>query len=469
MMATQQAARDDHVRISLRLKLSLLITLLLVLTILLISAFLLRQAERGLTTEMTKRGLTHARDLANSAKSFVLAGDELSLSLLVSNAARDPDVAYVVVTEPEGKIVAHPDLGQVGKRFERSADLRPLGDEVLVETIVLPEHGRVIDIATPLMFRGVRVGALYLGFSRRSIDWALSRARMQTLLISAAMVLLAVAGAASLAAVLARPIQRLVDGTRAIATGNFDVSLPVPSRDEIGLLTESFNQMARSLREKDMIKRAFSRYVAREVVNEILKDPESLVLKEERRDVTVLFCEIRGFTHLAEQLSPAEVVRLLNDFYGQMIDATFKHDGTLNEFFGDGVMAFFGAPIPNRDHALHAVRTALAMRAGIRQLSQERVREGRMPITLGVGVHAGEVVAGTVGTEDRMKYAVVGDNVNLAARLLSSTSPDQILISQATYERVKDSVDARSLGMLQLKGKQSQVEVFEVVSLAGPA
>jgi adenylate cyclase len=135
-----------------------------------------------------------------------------------------------------------------------------------------------------------------------------------------------------------------VQGTRAVAGGNFQVSLKVPSRDEIGLLTTSFNDMARSLREKEMIKRAFTRYVARQVVEEILKDPEHLVLSGERREATVLFCDIRNFTPMTERLSPEEVIQLLNDFYTLAIETTFEHDGTLDKFMGDAVMAVFGHP-----------------------------------------------------------------------------------------------------------------------------
>jgi len=457
------------VRLSLRLKLSLLITSLLVLTVVLVSAFLLRQWERSLAGEMEKRGHTKARDLANSAKGSIISNDDLGLSVLVKDALKDPDVAYVVIADQDGKVLAHPDLGQVGRAVERVPGLKPLAGELLVQTITHPEHGRLIDFATPLVFSRVQVGALYLGFSQRAIEQALAAARSRTLLISAGMVLLGIMGAVGLAHVIVRPIRRLVEGTQAIAAGNFQVVLPVPSRDEIGLLTESFNQMAQSLREKEMIKRAFSRYVAREVVNEILKDPERLVLKEERRDVTVLFCDIRGFTPLAERLTPEEVVLLLNDFYSLMIDATFKHEGTLNEFFGGGVMAFFGAPIPDREHPLHAVRTALAMKAGIAELADRRVREGKAPIAVGIGVNTGEVVAGTVGAEDRMKYAVVGDSVNLAARLEARAEGGQVLVSQRTYESVKEWVEARSLGTVKMKGKQAEVEVFEVLGLSRTA
>ena len=192
------------------------------------------------------------------------------------------------------------------------------------------------------------------------------------------MVLIGIGGAVALAAFLSRPIVRLMEGTRAIADGNFAVSLPVHLARRDRRPHRGFNQMAQSLREKDLIKRAFTRYVAREVVDEILKDPEHLVLTGERRDVTVLFCDIRGFTALAEKLTPEEVVPLLNAFYTLMIETTFKHDGTLDKFLGDGVMAVFGAPISHRTTpARHAHRARHA--GGRRDLTAPARRRASRP------------------------------------------------------------------------------------------
>src|ERR1044071_1559145 len=223
--------------------------------------------------------------------------------------------------------------------------------------------------------------------------------------------------------------------------------------------------MARSLREKEMIKQAFTRYVAREVVDEILKDPEQIAVTGERREVSVRFCDIRGFTPVSERLARGKVVAMLNEFYTLMIDVVFKYEGTLDKFLGDAVMAVFGAPLPQEDHALRAIRTALAMQAGIRELSARRLGDGKEPIAVGIGVSAGEAIAGSVGTENRMEYTVIGDRVNLAARLEANASPGQILISQWTYEKVQKLVNARSLGYFKVKGKEEEVEVYEVLGL----
>ena len=450
---------------SLKAKLSLVITAILVLAIVLVALFLLRQQQESLTVEMTKRGLAIAENLASGAKTPLLQNDDLSLIVLTRDAMKDADVAYVVITDENGRIRAHSDISQIGEAVTRQAPLAPASDKLTVTNYRTATRAGIIDFAVPLSFRKVRLGALYLGFSEASIVAAVGRARWQAGLITLGMISLGIGGAVGLATLLSRPIFRLVDGTRAIAGGDFKVALPVTSRDELGMLTESFNQMAKSLREKEMIKRAFSRYVAREVVEEVLKDPEQLQLKGERREVTVLFCDVRGFTPMSERLTPEQVVSLLNDFYTLMIDITFKHDGTLDKFLGDGVMAIFGAPIAHPDHALSAARAALAMQAGMTRLSAARIAAGTEPIVIGIGINAGEVVAGTVGTEDRMEYTVIGDNVNLASRLTSNAKPGQILISRRTLELTRMAVEVRSLGLIRVKGKDEEVEAFELLGL----
>jgi adenylate cyclase len=454
-----------NVRVPLKVKLSLLITLLIVLSVLLIADYLLKHAESSLTAEITKRGYTIARDLSASAKNPLVTRDELTLSILVRDALRDEDVAYAIIADDDNKIAAHGDLNYVGKQLERPKGLKPAGDEMSVHTYSDGKGGHIIDFAVPIEFSKVRIGALYLGFSDRSIRETIAKARNQTLWITALMIIGGIGGSIGLAIVLAKPIFKLAQGTKAIAAGSFDVTLPISSRDEIGDLTESFNNMAKSLREKEKIKRAFSSYVARQVVDEILKHPDEITFSGERRDVTVIFCDMRGFTPLTERLPPEEVVAALNDFYSLMIDLTIKNDGYLNKFLGDAVMAIFGAPTAYPDHCLRAIKTALQMQAGIAELSAQRVAEGKEPITIGIGISAGEAVAGTVGTENQMEYTVIGDKVNLAARLESNAKPGQILVSASTYKQVADHVRARCLGVMNVKGKEEQVTVYEVLGL----
>jgi adenylate cyclase len=448
----------------LKLKLSLLITSLVALAVLLVGFSLLRRQEQALTEAVTKRGLTIAANLAAGGKSALATNDDLALNILIKEALRDRDVVYVVFADEKGVVHAHSDVTLIGKPVVRPEALAPPGKELLVQRYRTAD-AEVIDIAVPLIFSKTPLGTLYVGFGTTAITAAVSRARNQAAVITAFMVVVGLGGAVVLATLLARPIHRLVQATDAVARGDFSVEVPVTSRDELGVLTGSFNRMARSLREKEMIKRAFTRYVAREVVEEVLKDPEHAMLTGERREVTVLFCDIRGFTSLSERLSPEQVVSLLNEFYTLMIETTFKHDGTLDKFLGDAVMAVFGAPIAQPDHAARAVRTALDMRAAVAALGDRRRAAGLDAFEVGIGVSLGEVVAGTVGTEERMEYTVIGDSVNVASRLQDRAKPGSILLSRRTYEAVRDLVDARSLGAMKVKGKEEEVEVYEVHGL----
>jgi adenylate cyclase len=444
-------------------KLSVLIVSLLALTVALVSGFHLHRQQRTLEGEMQKRGRTIAEHLAASARTALLTRDELALALIVRDVARDTDVAYVVVTDRSGRIVAHSDLGRVGRPFERPESARAADGGLVVQPVALAGQDDVLEFSTPLDFRRIRVGTAYVGFNRAGIRSAVSDARRRATLITLAMLAVGMVGAVALSTMLSRPIVRLMQATRAVAAGDFAVSVPVTSNDEVGSLTRAFNEMAHSLREKEMIKRAFSRYVAREVVDEILKHPDRLALTGERRDVTVLFCDIRGFTATTETMRPEDVVELLNQFYDLMIETTFKYDGTLDKFLGDGVMAIFGAPLYRADHAVMAARTALAMQAAVAQLSASRVAAGKTPVSVGIGLNAGEAIAGTVGTSERMEYTVIGDCVNLAARLQARAAPGQILVAADTCARLNGVISGRALGRLAFKGKEDLVDVWEHV------
>jgi adenylate cyclase len=205
-------------------------------------------------------------------------------------------------------------------------------------------------------------------------------------------------------------------------------------------------------REKLWIKQAFSHYLSGEVINELMEDPSKLKLGGERKNLTVLFADIRGFTKFSESHQPEEVVAILNDVLTQLVNVVFKYNGTLDKFVGDELMTFFGAPgdFHVNDHATVAVRTAIEMQSKLKELQDRWFQEKKEPLQIGIGVNTGEMVVGNMGSSKRMDYTVIGDNVNLAARLCSAAGGGQIIIGESTYERVKDSVKAEKLPPITL-------------------
>ena len=220
-------------------------------------------------------------------------------------------------------------------------------------------------------------------------------------------------------------------------------------------------------REKRKMKRLFGQYVSKDVYEQLVANPDLARLGGQRRQMTVLFSDIRGFTTVSEKGQPEEIVQLLNEYFTRMVDIVFKHKGTLDKFVGDMVMALFGAPLDDADHAEHAVDAALEMIAELRRLNERWTAEGRPSLDIGIGVNTGPMIAGNIGSEAIMSYTVIGDAVNLGSRLesLNKEYGTRIIISEATRDSLPPKYAFRPLGDVVVKGKTRPVAIFEVVGL----
>ena len=217
-------------------------------------------------------------------------------------------------------------------------------------------------------------------------------------------------------------------------------------------------------------KRAnFGRFLSPAVVEMVMNESEDVVLGGRRLPVTTMYCDIRGFTPLSEELTPDQLVELLNEHFTAMTSIIFEHEGTLDKFIGDEVMALFGAPISTERDAIHAVHAAVHMQVKNRELNEERVTKGLPTFQVGIGINTGDVFAGFVGSPDRLDFTVMGDKVNIAARFCSVAKGGQIVVGESTYALVKDAVRANSIGSPVLKGKSDPVPAYEILGLtSGP-
>lgn len=218
-------------------------------------------------------------------------------------------------------------------------------------------------------------------------------------------------------------------------------------------------------KEKKRIKSIFQRYVSSQVVEELLMSPDRVVLGGRRKEITVLFADIRNFTGMASRMAPEEVVSILNEFFTMINEVIFKYNGTLDKYIGDAVMAIYGAPIEEENHAERALETALEIQKRMGLLEKRFLERGIEPIKIGIGITTGEAIIGNIGSLRRMEYTAIGDSVNLASRLEEVAKPDQILISENTYRMVKDIVKAKVLKPMAIRGKDELVQVYEVLGL----
>lgn len=253
---------------------------------------------------------------------------------------------------------------------------------------------------------------------------------------------------------VATSMRDLREGARRIGAGEFDRRVPVASTDETGELAQSFNEMAAGLAEREQIREAFGTYVDEDVAEHILR--EGTALAGEELEVTMLFLDIRGFTAFAERLSAPEVVAILNRLFERIVPIIHAHKGHVDKYVGDGLLAVFGAPRRQEDHADRALAAALEIAAAVAE-------EFKDELSVGVGLNSGPVVAGNVGGAGRLEFSVIGDAVNVAARVESATrqTGDLVLIAGRTRELLTDSQnDFVERPGLTLKGKTKAVQVF---------
>ena len=257
----------------------------------------------------------------------------------------------------------------------------------------------------------------------------------------------------------------LVFGSLALFERGLWLRLAAPG---LGVALASFGGVAYQYlvegREKRTIKRLFSRYVAPDVFHHLMADPSRARLGGDRREMTVLFSDIRGFTAVTERGRPEDIVGQLNEYFTRMVRVLFEHQGTLDKFVGDLVMALFGAPLDDEDHAEHAVQAALAMRRELAALNREWAARGWPTLDIGIGINTGEMVAGNIGSDTIMSYTVIGDAVNLGSRLeaLNKQYGTHVIISDSTRARLKGRYHVRALGEVVVRGKSQPVAIFEV-------
>ena len=255
-----------------------------------------------------------------------------------------------------------------------------------------------------------------------------------------------------------KPLGLLTEGARAISDGNYDFRTVICSNDEMGVLGDAFNEMACSLKEKEFMRDTFGRIVTPQVRDYLLTG--NVALGGETLDVTVMFCDIRGFTTLSERMAPERVVSFLNEYFTGLEKCIAAHGGVINKYIGDAVMALFGAPVPSGHHAQDAFAAALDMRSELARMNVSFAREGLPEIRFGIALHSGPVLAGNIGAANRMEYTVIGDTVNTASRIegLCKLYKKDLLVSQSTADRIGGGLSF--VDEAAIRGREEKVRLF---------
>ncbi len=485
-------------------KFSFFVGLLLVAIMAIVTVFIYNWAGGALEKEVKERGIAIAKNIANNAADPLVKNDDLPLAILTKEAVqsagngsqaednnahnllltiknnfsgvpaagtiKNEGVLEAVIVRKNGTIASANDVRRANSVFALPGGIRALKDEEDVLVQDYEKDGRkFFDIAVPVatVINGERylIGAVHLTISRSIISKVVTLAAVQIGLITIIALLLGIAACVFLVNVIVRPVKYLVEGVRAIGAGNYDVAIKLKTSDELGLLTNVFNETAKSLKEKEFLKGAFSTYVSSDVMNELLKDPSKLSVHGKRIKATMLFTDIRGFTAMSESLEPEWVVSVINEYLTLQTDRVFKWKGVLDKFVGDCVMAVYGVPAPKDDDSFRAVMTAMDIRESIKELNTSRKKKKQIVVEIGMGINTGDVVAGNMGSAQKMDYTVIGDNVNLASRLEANAPGGSIYVSESTYDETKDRIEYRELEPIKVKGKKDAIKIYEPVKI----
>lgn len=355
----------------------------------------------------------------------------------------------------------------VGDIYEpESDDLERLNIESYqIDPVAIDEFGTWVSANAPIRdSQGQAVGAVGVDLS---VDQMLDKTH--TLLfrnVATALVALTIAiiVCIDLSRRVARPVEVLSRAVDKIGHGNLDTRVDLKSRDEFAQLGQAVNQMAKALGETKTLRGALARYLSYQVAEDIIRSGNMPTLQGERKKVSVLFLDIRGFVNMTKTMTPEVIVALLNEFLDRMVEVVFRHKGTLDKFLGDGLMVLFGAPLDDDQHEYHAVCAAIDMCREAKRLDQQWKSRGLSGLRIGIGINTGIAVVGNIGSNQRMDYTAIGKTVNLASRLENATKTfkHDILVSESTYHAIKNRFSATQVDGFKTDEGEPTMPVYAI-------
>jgi adenylate cyclase len=450
-------------RIPIWLQFSAVIIAITVLTTFVLNFFILSRQKDQLYDQSKKIGMVSLNYFAANARIPLLEDNILQLNTLIKNTTAVEGLVYAIIVDQDQKIKAHTDHNQIGKVHQKSPPLSPetREGEMTYFTTRLPTGRQVLNLTHPVRFQDKLLGEVHVGVSIDFINELIRQNKKSVISLTLTIILVGILVALLMGLRFSHPIEKLVYATQEIGRGNYRYKVQLGRNDELGNLATAFNQMGNELLRKSRMQESFGKYVGAEVLDMILANPEGNWLKGHRNQATTLIADIRGFTAFSNAREPEAVVEALNEYFEIATRVIIRYGGYIDKFIGDAVLAVFGVPVYRRNHLERALRAALDLQAELQKASGNNALLG----VVGISVDTGEVVAGNIGTQEKMEYTVIGDSVNTASRLNGLAGPGEVIISEAVFQKMGALVDAEPLGPHQIKGVSEAVISYRLKSI----
>jgi len=451
-------------RFPIWLQLSLAITLIVTLTIFLLDFFVLSRQKDRLYRQTLKIGMVSLTYFDTNARIPLLEDNILQLNTLIKNAAEVEGLLYAIIVDQDMKVKAHTDHQMIGTEFKQIKHMSHTQQDGSTSYFeyTLPGKGRVLNLSRPIMFKDKLLGQVHVGVSLDFIEEDVRRERLSILWMTALIISFGITIAIYFGLRFSRPISQLVKATQEISKGKYKHNIDLRRRDELGNLAFAFNRMNEELWVKSLMQESFGKYVGPQVLDMIMENPEDTWLQGQTNEATILFADIRGFTTYSESKAPKVIVEELNQFFELANKTILDHNGYIDKFIGDGVLAVFGVPVYHKDHIKNAVSAAFEMQKAFHNAGAN----GNVLLSsIGIGIHTGLVVSGNIGSPVKMEYTVIGDSVNIASRISEIAAPGEIIISSNIYERLPDFIEVETLRPHAIKGRAKTIKTYRALKI----
>ena len=446
-------------------KLSAMISLLIIAGISVISVAMLTKQSKLQDQQVADLGIAMAQQLSTSATEPLFTDDSLALEVLISNFVKLPRVRAAVVLDKEGEILVSEGDNSSSVRRMRELILSSQTQKIPVSKTL--DDGRLM-VVSAIRFNQIVGGHVFIIVETNSLFAPYAHILELVLIVSVLVAIGSLIVAYFISRHFSRPISQLLEASLKMGEGSFDTKIHDRRNDELGRLIDAFNAMGDGLYRKNQVETLLSRFLAKDVADQVLDGLDTVRVGGERVQATVLFVDIVGFTGMSEQLSPEEVAELLNEYFAYFTVCSSRYFGTIDKFIGDCAMVIFGAPKKNQQHPFNAVSCAVLMQKLSRTINAKRHAEHLPAVQLRIGINTGQMLAGVLGTAKRMEYTVVGDSVNLASRLCHEAEPGDIIVSHEVYDSLASDkqVLARRHKSIRIRGKEKPVDTYLIDDVA---
>jgi adenylate cyclase len=434
-------------------KLGLSISLLILCGMTILGSLLLNNQLDRMRDQADTFGEAIALQLANTAREPLLADDTFLLKVQLNNLTRSESVRGAALFDRSGNLID-------------KAGILPLAADPLQEQI---KRWELQNEPVTTYYAAVDVGDTVAGYTAISLsDRPIMAAResVQDTMINATLIMSVIAIIASflISRRLARPIQDLLEATSAMRRGDLNYRIQDRRNDEIGGLIEAYNTMAHGMLEKDQVEQVLKRFVSPSVAQNMMADLDQVQLGGRDVHATVVFADIVGFTRLSETLAPDAIADMLNVYFDAITTATTFYRGTIDKYMGDCAMIVFGVPEKDDEHLFHGLCCAVMIQRMVERLNEHRRAHGHTTVEFRIGINSGAMLAGNLGSRERMQYTVVGDTVNLASRLSNMAGGNEIIAASTLLANpnIASRVRATEYGAMRIRGKAEPVSTFRI-------